>query len=71
MELTPITKKVLTLHLGRESQNRLPRRAGNNANANYGLAYVNANNAGSNANTNYGVRLNLRRNNSALRCSFI
>lgn len=38
----------------------MPRRAGNNANANYGLAYVNANNAASNANTNNGVRLTLR-----------
>lgn len=41
-------------------RSRVPLRSSNNANANGGLAYSNANNAGTNSNTNYGVRLTLR-----------
>ena len=41
-----------------ESNGRVVSRANNNANANGGLAYTNANNASSNSNTNNGSRLN-------------
>nr|DAV37243.1 MAG TPA: hypothetical protein [Caudoviricetes sp.] len=40
----------------------MPLRACNNANANGGLVYANANNASSNSNTNSGSRLTLRAN---------
>lgn len=42
---------------GRISCDRVLYRGGNNANANAGVAYTNANNDASNANTNIGSRL--------------
>jgi len=46
---------------GRRSQ-RVVGRANNNANANGGCVYANANNASSNSNTNNGARLAIKRN---------
>ena len=45
---------------GRVSYGRVVGRANNNANANGGLVYANANNASSNSNTNYGSRLTFK-----------
>lgn len=45
---------------GRVSYGRVVGRANNNANANGGLVYANANNVSSNSNTNYGSRLTLK-----------
>ena len=43
---------------------RVVYRGNNNANANGGVSYANANNAPSNSNTNVGSRLNYNRNNN-------
>lgn len=45
---------------------RVVGRASNNANANGGLVYSNANNVSTNSNTNNGSRLTLRRKNAPL-----
>ena len=53
-------KPWLHTRKGRVSYGRVVGRANNNANANGGLVYANANNASSNSNTNYGSRLTLK-----------
>lgn len=53
-------KNYCDVHYYQHQKGRLPRRAGGNANASFGLAFVDAFNAGSGASPSYGVRLAFR-----------